>query len=288
MKASIRVLLPAIALALPMTALPAVAADYEPPIVVDQPQEEVPVEVGSGWYLRGDIGYNVTLDADDPFVYRTFDPTTGIYSGDNFFATADLDKQFTYSIGAGYNFTDWLRADATFDYFTLNFNGTTVSALPCTTNLFYADTTCRSVDDQEGYALSFLANGYVDLGTYVGLTPYVGAGLGVTYVNWDTLNDSTFCVAGVAACPGVTNQVAQTVHDGDDSWRFTYALMAGVAYDLDQDLKLDVGYRYRHIEGGDMFAFDPATIQAGASGVQGKDPGFSSHEVRVGLRYALW
>ena len=30
-----------------------------------------------------------------------------------------------------------------------------------------------------------MANGYVDLGTYVGLTPYVGAGLGYTYVNWD-------------------------------------------------------------------------------------------------------
>jgi opacity protein-like surface antigen len=286
MKASIRVLLPAIALAMPMTALPALAADYEPPIVVDQP-EEVPVEVGSGWYLRGDIGYNASVDADDPFDYRTFDPITAIYS-DNTFATADLDRQFTYSIGAGYNFTDWLRADVTFDYFTVDFDGTTVSGLPCSTDPIYAGTTCRSVDSADGYALSFLANGYVDLGTYVGLTPYVGAGLGYTYVNWDTMNDSTFCVAGAATCPGITNQFAQTEHGGDDSWRFTYALMAGVAYDLDRDLKLDVGYRYRHIEGGDMFDFDPATIQAGATGVQGQDPGFSSHEVRVGLRYALW
>ena len=34
------------------------------------------------------------------------------------------------------------------------------------------------------YALSFMVNGYVDLGTYVGLTPYVGGGLGYTYVDW--------------------------------------------------------------------------------------------------------
>jgi len=282
MKASICVLLPAIVLASPMTALPAAAADYEPPVVVDQP-EEVPVEVGSGWYLRGDIGYNAAVDADDPFDYRTFDPITATYS-DNTFATADLDNQFTWTVGAGYSFTDWLRADVTFDYFTLGFDGTTVSALPCTTGLAYAGTTCRSTDSADGYALSFLANGYVDLGTYVGLTPYVGAGLGYTYVNWDTLSDSTFCVGGT--CPAIP--FAQTTHGGDDSWRFTYALMAGVAYDIDQDLKLDVGYRYRHIEGGDMFEFDPGTMLTGASGVQGKDPGFSSHEVRVGLRYALW
>ncbi len=33
------------------------AADYDPPIVIDDAAEYVPVEVGSGWYLRGDVGY---------------------------------------------------------------------------------------------------------------------------------------------------------------------------------------------------------------------------------------
>ena len=32
------------------------SADYDPPIYVDQAPDYVPVEVGSGWYLRGDIG----------------------------------------------------------------------------------------------------------------------------------------------------------------------------------------------------------------------------------------
>ena len=64
--------------------------------------------------------------------------------------------------------------------------------------------------------------------------------------------------------------------------------MAGLAYDVSTNLKVDLGYRYRRIEGGPMFAFDPASIAAGASGTQADDPGFSSHEVRVGLRYALW
>ena len=39
-----------------------------------------------------------------------------------------------------------------------------------------------------------MANGYVDLGTYVGLTPYVGGGLGYTYVDWGSLGDTVLCV----------------------------------------------------------------------------------------------
>ena len=68
MKASLRILILAIAVGLPPSAF---AADYDPPIVVDQPVEDVPVEVGSGWYLRGDIGYNFDLQADGDFDFRT-------------------------------------------------------------------------------------------------------------------------------------------------------------------------------------------------------------------------
>ncbi len=129
-----------------------------------------------------------------------------------------------------------------------------------------------------------MVNGYVDLGTYVGITPYVGGGLGYTYVDWGPLSDSLFCTG--PACPVAL--LANSEHDGDQSWRFTYAAMVGLAYDVSTNLKVDLGYRYRRIEGGPMFAFDPGSIAAGASGTQADDPGFSSHEVRIGLRYALW
>ena len=48
------------------------AADYDPPIYVEEAAEYVPVEVGSGWYLRGDVGY--VFDASIGEVnYTTFD-----------------------------------------------------------------------------------------------------------------------------------------------------------------------------------------------------------------------
>ena len=64
--------------------------------------------------------------------------------------------------------------------------------------------------------------------------------------------------------------------------------MAGVAYDLTRNFKLDLGYKYRRIEGGDMFRWDEATAALGATGAQGSHGDIDQHEVRVGLRYEIW
>ena len=284
MKPSLRTLILAAAAMLP---LPVLAADYDPPIVVDQPVEEVPVEVGSGWYLRGDIGYNFSLDPRGDFDFRDFDTTSGTYSSD-IFDTASLGEGVTWGAGFGYNFTDMIRADFTVDGFRADFDGTTSSAGPCVGGAAFVGTTCRSEDNADAAALSFMVNGYVDLGTYVGFTPYVGGGLGYTYIDWGTLSGNNFCVDGAGACPPGSAITATTENDGEQSWRFTYAAMAGIAYDVSQNLKIDLGYRYRRIEGGPMFAFDALSAGAGASGTAGNDPGFSSHEVRLGLRYEIW
>ncbi len=258
------------------------AADYEPPVFVDQPVEEyVPVEVGSGWYLRGDIGYNFSVEGKGDYNYRTFDVLTGAYDTTRF-DTTSLGNNVTGGVGFGYNFTDYLRADLTFDVFRASFDGTTSSALPCSPLL--AGTSCRTADSADATAYNLMANGYVDLGTYVGFTPYVGAGLGMTYVNWDNLSSRSYCVG--ADCP--TGYIGSSESDGEKSWRFSWALMAGMAYDLTKNLKVDLGYRYRNIEGGPMFAFDRGSQLVGARGTQGEDPGLQTHEVRVGLRYSLW
>ena len=98
------------AMALP---LPAFAADYEPPIVVDQPVEEVPVEVGSGWYLRGDIGYNFGVDAtgQSRLQHTSIRRPAPMVRGR--FDSASLGNGVTWSVGFGYNFTDMFRADVT-------------------------------------------------------------------------------------------------------------------------------------------------------------------------------
>ncbi len=267
----------------------AMAADYDPPVFEAPALEEeyVPVDVGSGWYLRGDVGYAFQSSIGD-VNYRTFDLLSATYSS-NSFDTARLDTDFTYGIGAGYRFTDYLRADLTWDMFKGDFSGSTSAAAPCGIGED-ADTTCRTEDSARMYGTTYMANAYFDLGTFKSLTPYLGAGLGMARVKWEGLTNQMYCVNGPVlpgdACSGAAYAAAE--HSSAASWRFAYSLMAGVAYDVSKNLKLDVGYRYRHIAGGDMFGWDSLTGAAGASGVQGKDDGMDMHEVKVGLRYELW
>lgn len=262
------------------------AADYDPPIVVNDSPEYVPVEVGSGWYLRGDVAY-VFQSRIGPVNYRTYD---GITYGEDTFDTRSISSDFSWGGGVGYRFNDWIRADATVEGFRASFSGSTSSPLPCIDPLVdptYAGTSCRSEDGSEFSAIGVMANGYVDLGTFVGLTPYVGAGVGYSYVSWGGLQNQTYCVDGVGVCPA-PGVVATTEHAGENNWRLTYALMAGFAYDINDYLKVDVGYKYRHVNGGGMFQWDAASAGLGATGTQGTDDGFETHEVKLGLRYELW
>lgn len=267
----------------------AIAADYDPPVfeapVVEE--EYVPVEVGNGWYLRGDVGYAFQSSIGS-VSYRTFDPVSSTYGSDSF-DSARLDQDFTFGIGAGYRFTDYLRADLTWNMFKGDFDGTTSAPVPCSAGED-PDTTCRTEDTAKMYGSTYMANAYFDLGTFNNFTPYLGAGAGVARVKWKGLNNQMYCVNGPVlpgdACSGASYAVAE--HGAAASWRFAYSLMAGVAYDVTRNVKLDLGYRYSHIQGGDMFGWDSGSAAAGASGIQGKDDGLDMHEVKVGLRYELW
>jgi opacity protein-like surface antigen len=240
--------------------LPAYAADLvEQPPVVEAEQPVAPA-VG-GWYIRGDLDYHWSTWHGDDYITYGVDCCGNPAPGTNSFDFGDLDGAASIGGGVGYQINDYLRTDVTGDYwFDSDFHGGTsgdCGGVPCTSN----DTSSMS-------AFLLLANAYVDIGTWNGFTPYVGAGIGGAHVKWDDLHNTI---------DGDT-----TVHDGTDSWRFAWALMAGTSYCLTDQLKLDVGYRYSHIDGGRMFELAPTT---GPGAGPGFDDGFSTHEVRGGLRY---
>ncbi|WP_051469565.1 outer membrane protein [Chelativorans sp. J32] len=211
-----------------LSVLPGHAADYEPPIVVEE-APLVPVEVGSGWYLRGDVSYSANKSVYDVGSLR-----------------GNIDNnRVGGSIGFGYHFTDLLRADI---------------------NLAYV-----SSDDYDDGAISAehrvwggMVNGYVDLGTFVGFTPYVGAGVGVLY--------STYDISG--ADPFLTD----AFNSIDSRYEFAYALNAGVNYQMTRNMSVDVGYQYLSSPGTKYVDVDRGTIEEGVD----------FHQVKVGLRYDLW
>lgn len=243
---------------------PAFAADlYQPaPPVLNAP--EVVVSDASGWYLRGDVGYSFNNLRGANF----FQGSNALLTD---FNTASLKDSFLLGAGVGYQVNSYLRTDLTFDYLTkADFDGSTKGSGAA----FGACVgPCTSSDKSSMNAYSLMANAYVDLGTYGGFTPYVGAGLGGSYVKWDKLRN-TACADDGSGCD--TTQE----HGGKGNWRFTYALMAGASYDLTCNLKADAGYRFRHIEGGDMFGYK-------ANGGPGYDKGINAHELRIGARYVF-
>lgn len=138
------------AAALAAAIAPATAADYQyeydPPIFVEKMPDYVPVEVGSGWYLRGDVSYSV----QNP----TYRFTMGAVSANN--------QRFGGGGGIGYHFSDLFRADATINLVAMDYFGAGPSTLNHT-------------------LWTGMINAYLDLGTIAGFTPYVGAGAGVAY-----------------------------------------------------------------------------------------------------------
>jgi len=264
-------------------AAPAQAADLDEIIYAKELPVTQPVEIGSGWYLRGDLGYSTKTSgaATSYSVFSAGPPAT--YTSTPF-GSSTLNGNWSGSLGVGYNFTDYLRGDLSFDYARGRFAGTTSSAAACAG---LATGQCASADGQTYEQYGFMANAYVDLGTFVGFTPYVGAGAGVTRVGWKGYRNDQTCISVAGNLCGAT---AATDRDrsGTESWRFTYALMGGVSYDLTKDLKLDLGYKYSKIKSGDQASFDTTNVAAGATGFQVRDNGFEKHEIRVGLRYNLW
>jgi len=210
------------------------AADVAP--LVSAPLPSMTNTLGS-WYVRGDLAYG----------WYRMDSATAAPGFANPVAN-DLGKRLSGGGGIGYK-SNWLRTDFTVDYTSINYRGTIASP---------GDTTAKVG------AITGLFNGYLDLGTWYCLTPYIGAGLGASRIK----TSDYVSTQAPPFTPGLTNT----------QWRFAWALMAGSAINFSPSFAVDVGYRYLNL--GDVNtaadAFGQMTLKA-----------IAAHEARVGLRWSI-
>jgi len=206
------------------------AADMGGPFKAPTVVEPI-VDVGTsgGWYLRGDVGIGITsvpkFDSYGPAGINT-NPSASWLSREI------ADTPFI-GAGVGYQFTDYLRGDITAEYrastrFRANARyprTPTDVAYP-----FYDGSISSTV---------ILANAYADLGNYNGLTPYIGAGVGMAYNKMgDTFQHTSFPAYGT---------YADGVFGGQGKWSPAYALHTGLTWDVNSRLKLDMGYSYKSL-----------------------------------------
>lgn len=241
----------AIAAASLMTTASAFAADLSPSSY--GPAVEA---AAGGWYLRGDIGYAMPIRSSGEGVL----PGGVIRSFEN----ERFGKSMTLGAGVGYKFNSWLRADITAEwrksanYYATNSGSNYVNGF--------------SAEDARFSTRAFMANGYIDLGSWSGFTPYIGAGVGIgakDIRNWTT---QVVCFTALCAPSAPTLTLPNATKTG-----FAWALMAGTAIALSDQLALDIGYRFLNL--------GPAETKTDAFGVSAKLADVKVNEVRVGLRY---
>ena len=192
----------------------ALAADADGGIFTDDANFARPAELGSGWYIRGDIGINFDGNHD---VSINGNPVTSTFMDNNY-----TDKTH-FAIGAGYRFNSFLRMDAGLgrlagtDYSSsqLMYEDAASANLadplavqpgeanPCngwgtfidvpTGNEYIGDdfiTNCINKDTVEYDVTYGMVNAYADLGQFYGFVPFVGAGVGIGRVSWREELDS--------------------------------------------------------------------------------------------------
>ena len=247
----------------------AFAADM-PSIMPAPPMGYAPAPVVQdfgGWYLRGDIGMtNTTNGKLHVNAYDTL-PANTVWNqyGHGF------DGGMLFGVGVGYQFNSWFRADVTGEYRSkVSFKGQDYFMFNPGGGL--ADTYTGGYKSWVG-----LINGYVDLGTWWCLTPFVGAGVGAATIKTTGFSD-------IATFPAFDGRTSAFFADGASKTNLAWALHAGVAYKVNNAFTVELAYRYLDMGTGVHGAghFMDGTNIAQSS-FQYRD--MISQDVKIGLRW---
>ena len=235
----------------------AAAADLGP-----VPPPELPADTmnffGSGWYIRGDIGYSLPQGPK------------ATYNGVPFEHLSDAGSAVA-GAGIGYKINNWLRTDFTADYL---FAGSTHA-------IYQVPNCCLFTDRTRVGAWTLLANGYVDLGTWWGVTPYIGAGVGYGFTEVSKTLNEEFLLTGNGGFTAVTDPITGlpvfNSFRAHTTGAFAWALEAGASVDLAPSVKLDLNYRYLNLA--------DARFPTDIFGVAPKLKSLGQHQFRIGVRY---
>jgi opacity protein-like surface antigen len=229
-----------------------------------------PVEDFGGWYLRGDIGMTNTRG-------KLFAPA---YNEASTVSVNQIGHEFTggmtYGLGVGYQFNNWFRMDVTGEYRSRSqFSGTDFASV------YVGGGGPFNIGDsyRAGYTSWVgMINAYADLGTWWCITPFVGVGVGGAYNTFSGFSDVTTINLGGGTTSGLYQ--AQTASKLDLAW----ALHAGLAYRVNQNMTIELAYRYLNLGTGvtgSGASFDGSVT----NGRPFQLHDLTSHDIRLGVRW---
>jgi opacity protein-like surface antigen len=238
-------------------------------------------------YVRGDIGYSASRKPNASWPVSTFTrtyngadlATSTSYADSNFnyigdqITDAKLDNAMFGGIGLGcgsgsrgirgevmLNHTASRKFQGMPNNFTFNEVFTAPTVTPPPTFVDPMHTSIKST--------TLMFNGYKDLGSFGGITPYLGAGVGVSY---NQMSEVYF-----TDNPYLTNRI-----QGASRMSLAWSLMAGIGYQLNERAILDVGYRYMDYGKAVSGVIDSANSVNPVVRIND----ITAHEFKVGMRY---
>ena len=229
-------------------------------------------------YFKGFIG------AANPEVDSIFTPAFEFNDFEVFHE--DIKSSTLFGVGIGYEWNTWLRFDVTGEY-----RGKSLfiapDRVPGGNGTFDVDSNAADVFDEipgaflpgtNEYTADIeswlgLANAYIDLGTYMCITPYIGAGVGLASISVLGLKDVN-----------VPNSSVFYAADHSET-NFAWAVYGGLAYDVNPSVTIDLSYRYADLgdaRSGTVTAYD----NSGSFASVDLDD-ITSHDLMLGVRWKL-
>ena len=236
-------------------------------LAADIPDMPPPPHFSGNWYLKGHIG--MAAQHFGGLDHPTFATATAFQWLDSgHFGAVPI-----FGVGVGWRHSEHLRFDLTGEYR----GKSDFSALDSFDNGGTINTNSYSGKKSE---LTVLANAYWDIGTWHNVTPYIGAGIGVSYNSIYDFTDINAIAGGGGWAP--------TGHKLSLAW----AVHAGASMQVSDNLALELGYSFTHLgdaQTGPFQNFDPTVGCAAVPGtcVPMNFRGIYSHDVKLGLRWAL-
>jgi opacity protein-like surface antigen len=177
-----------------------------------------------------------------------------------------------FGLGIGYRHNSWFRWDLIGEYRgETGFHGfdTWTDATP--------DDRFNNYTAKKSEWL-LMWNAYLDLGTWKGITPFVGAGIGASRVTIHSFRD-----AGIAE---TTLLPTMAYANAASKWNLAWALHAGLAYDVTPNFTIELAYRYIDLgdgRSGDIIGCDGTNAIYNPRHFKHS----TSHDVKLGVRWAL-
>lgn len=207
-----------------------------------------------GIYIKGYVG---AADSDVGNIFTEDYADDTVVVNNKYIKSSPL-----FGIGLGWQARHWLRFDLTGEY-----RGDA---------LFVGADTFTGVGFTNEYTADIkswlgLANAYIDMGNWCGVTPFIGAGIGFSTLTVEGLKDVNVPNLGVGFAGAHTTT------------NFAWALYAGASFDVTPQVTFDLTYRYADLGNAQS---GPATAYDGTdsnSGLFIND--ITSNDVMLGMRY---